>query len=367
MKNSLHLFALCALMACAGSENPSSSAGDPSSSPSVTERPQLADNTFGADVNPTGNPIGGGAGYSRIVTQIDILVKTRQELLDALAQAKSGQIVYVDDSAELNMTGQQKIIIPGGVTLASGRGKDGSRGARIFSTALETFPLFQAGGPDVRLTGLRLEGPDPERRTEQMAQLYSEGAYYSIPNSRGIQSTHPRLEVDNCEVYAWSHAGVYLMAGASHGHVHHNHMHHNQRSGLGYGVVLDRSNAVIEANLFDWCRHHIAGTGRPGTSYEARYNLVLENANSHSFDMHGGADRDDGTDIAGDTILIHHNTFRATDVFAVVIRGRPTDIADIYNNWFLHQDAAKAVRQTNATENVRHYKNQYTADRVVKD
>ena len=50
------------------------------------------------------------------------------------------------------------------------------------------------------------------------------------------------------------------------------------------------SDVLIEANRFNNGRHHIASTGRPGSSYEARYNIILENANSHHFDMHGARD-----------------------------------------------------------------------------
>ena len=110
--------------------------------------------------------------------------------------------------------------------------------------------------------------------------------------------------------------------------------HHNQRYGLGYGVCLNESEALIEANLFNWNRHAIAATGAPGTRYEARYNVVLDWSNNHSFDMHGGIDRGDGTEIAGKWVKIHHNTFRSQDN-AVVIRGRPTEAAEIHHNWFI--------------------------------
>ena len=321
--------------------------------------------TFGAEPNPTGNPIGGGKGYRRLVDPPPSRVRTADELLAALARAQAGDVVYVGDGAEIDLTGRQGIVIAGGVTLAGGRGRNGSDGALLYSTALKTYPLFSTGGAKVRVTGLRLRGPDPDRRTEQMRRLHGEGRYYSIPNSDGIRCTHPRLEVDNCELSGWSHAAIYLLKGAAEAHVHHNWIHHNQRHGLGYGVCLNEADALIEANRFDWCRHHIAGTGRPGTSYEARYNLVLEHANSHSFDMHGGRDRRDGTDIAGDRIEIHHNTFKATGVPGVVIRGRCRQVADIHHNWFLHATVEQAVRQTNAEGNLRVRRNQFTARRVL--
>ncbi len=353
------------LAACSGKDQPLSSS--PGTNTGTTIPPQRGDDRFGADANPTGDPIGGSQGYTHLITTNDYLVSTRSELLAALDQAVSGQTVYVADSVAIDLTGLKEIPIASGVTLAGGRGKPGTEGGHIFTTELNTIPLFLVTGPDVRITGLRIQGPDTLRRTEQMQQLLAEDRYYSLPNSRGIQTVHPRLQVDNCELWGWSHAAIFLQEGSTDNHIHHNFIHHNQRHGLGYGVVLDRSNALIEANRFDWCRHHIAGTGRTGTSYEARYNLVLENANSHSFDMHGGRDRGDGTNIAGDLILIHHNTFQATDVSAVVIRGIPNESAEIYNNWFLHNTPTESIRQTNATGNLKHYKNQYTQNQTIKD
>jgi len=298
-------------------------------------------------MNPTGDPVGGGAGYRAILPAPAEPVATGDALVAALADARAGDVVYVADGAEIDLTGRATIEIPASVTLASGRGRDGSAGALLQTTDLGAMPLLRVAGPGVRVTGLRLRGPDPERRTDQMRRLGKEGKYYSIPNSRGIQTAHPDLEVDNCELSGWSHAAVLLRRGAG-GHVHHNHMHHNQRSGLGYGVCLDQATALVEANRFDFCRHAIAGTGRPGTGYEARYNLVGPHANGHSFDMHGGADRKDGTDVAGGRILIHHNVFQAVGVPAVCIRGRPEVGAEIHHNRFYHASAEKAVRQIHA-------------------
>jgi hypothetical protein len=70
--------------------------------------------------------------------------------------------------------------------------------------------------------------------------------------------------------------------------------------------------------------------------------------------MHGGRDRKDGTDIAGTSIEIHNNTFRAPQT-PVVIRGAPEEKCDVHHNWFLkHDEPAKAVRasaRTNVFDN----------------
>jgi hypothetical protein len=202
----------------------------------VTPNTATEDQIFGAEPNPTGDPIGGGNGYRQVVAQGDYHVKTLGELVAALEKAKAGQVVYIDDQAEIDAAGTKGIVIPGGVTVAGGRGKGDSQGALLHSSELATSPLFLAGGPQVRVTGLRLRGPDPQRRTEQMQELHKEGRYYS-----------------------------------------------------------------------------------------------------------------------------------ATSVPAIVIRGRPTQSADIHHNWFFHSDTNKAVAQTNATGNINIRQNQYTTERTAKD
>lgn len=313
--------------------------------------------TFGAESNPTGDPLGGGEGYRDVVTTGDLVATSKAELLAALRRARRGQTVFVDGDAEIDLTGERSIVIPGGVTLASDRGRGGAAGALLFTTedkptppgAAERFELFATGGAGVRVTGLRLRGPDDGRRRR-----------YEFLNSDGVLATHDALRVDNCEIAGWSHGGVYLRRGANH-RVHHCSIHHCQRQGLGYGVVLDVAEVRIEANVFDWCRHAIAATGRPGSGYEACYNLVLENANGHSFDMHGGADRKDGTDVAGDWLKIHHNTFRASHVYAVVIRGVPREFAEVHHNWFPAGGTVRAVSQKNGRGNLRIRRNLFGA------
>ncbi len=91
--------------------------------------------TYGEQMNPTGDPIGGGPGYRDIIrpADADVVVSSARELLDALAAASAGQVVYVSDDARIDLTGVSQIIIPGRVTLAGGRGRGGSLGALIYS------------------------------------------------------------------------------------------------------------------------------------------------------------------------------------------------------------------------------------------
>ena len=296
--------------------------------------------TYGAVPDERG-PIGGGEGYSDIIIDGDYRVSGLDELLEVLATASAGQVVFIDGAARIDLTTRVHIDelvleVPEGVTLASDRGQGGSRGAMICSEVFATRPLIRAAGADVRIAGLRLRGPDPERRIYHHNRSFGEGRgheyYYRFPISEGIHSRHSGMTVDNCELAGWSHSAVYLKG--SEGHlVHHNFIHHNQYQGLGYGVCLDKAAAVIRYNLFDFNRHSIAGTGRPGTSYEASHNVELGESLGHCFDMHGGGDRQDGTDTAGTRIDIHHNTFRAAET-PIVIRGTPEGGCRVHGNWF---------------------------------
>jgi hypothetical protein len=214
--------------------------------------------------------------------------------------------------------------------------------------------MIRASGPDVCISGLRIRGPNPKRYMEHHRRSFGEGGgghdyYYKFPTSNGITTEHPRLEVDNCEISAFAHAGIYLAEGEGH-HVHHNFIHHCQYNGLGYGVCHDTASSLIERNVFNWNRHSIAGTGRPRCSYVARHNVQEEVSLSHCFDMHGGRDRGDGTDVAGTKIEIYNNTFRSPKM-AVVIRGVPEERCAIHHNRFLkHASAREAVRAPATTE-----------------
>ncbi|MAG56023.1 MAG: hypothetical protein CMJ83_07015, partial [Planctomycetes bacterium] len=294
-----------------------------------------------------------GRGYRRGLTVGDHVARSLDALIGALAKAKPGEVVFVPGDVAIDCTARCLIedlvlVVPAGVTLASDRGHEGSQGALIFSDHLATRPLIRAGGADVRISGLRGRGPDPERRLDHHRRAYrgttkrDPDYYYRLPTSDGIETTHPRLEVDDCELAGWSHAAVYLRRGEGH-RVHHCFIHHNQRQGLGYGVCHDVAASLIERNLFDRNRHSIAGTGRPGCGYEARHNVERGTSLSHCFDMHGGRDRKDGTNVAGTWMKVTHNAFFCKKT-ALVVRGVPQREALFRDNWCVHDGARRAVR-----------------------
>ncbi len=309
---------------------------------------ELFEDLYGCEGNPTGNPIGGGEGYGDIAETGDLIVRTKDELLACLQEAEPGQVVFVPGEVEIDLAGTMGIGIPAGVTLASDRGRDGSAGALLHNRTT-SGTQFVVRGDNARITGIRLEGP--HSGTELIAA-----------SSVGISSGYYATEVDNCEIFNWNIRGIGIGQGGSRAHIHHNHIHHCQRSGYGYGVSVSPAEVYIIANIFDFCRHHIAADGSPGCSYQAAWNYFSENCTSSLVDMHGGRDRGDGTDIASDWMLVHHNTFGGPRR-AVGIRGTPSQGAEIHNNWF----STAPGETTASTGNTRVYSNVYGPDMILQE
>lgn len=313
---------------------------------------EVAGQLYGAKPDKIG-PIGGGTGYVNRHETGDYIVNDLESLLDALSKAKSGEVVFIPSETVIDLTTyiyieQLVLEIPAGVTLAGDRGHNESQGALLTSDALNTSVMIRIVGPGARITGLRINGPNPKRHLDHHRRAFGPNGkgrdyYYKFPTSNGITTKFANLQVDNCDISAFSHAGIYLMEGEGH-HIHHNFIHQCQYNGLGYGVSHDIASSLIEYNLFNENRHSIAGTGREGCSYIARHNVELGISLSHCFDMHGGRDRKDNTDIAGTSIEIYNNTFWPSQ-FSVVIRGVPSERCEVHHNWFpKHLSAEQAVR-----------------------
>ncbi|MEN6627163.1 MAG: LamG-like jellyroll fold domain-containing protein [Candidatus Sumerlaeia bacterium] len=244
---------------------------------------------IGCETNPTGEPMGGGLGYSRIIRpeQATVVVKTTGELLGAFASAKPGDIVYVDDESVIDISQYKNIVIPGGITLASGRGRNGSVGGLIQYTKFDesdSTPILRTGGVGVRVTGLRFGGP---------SNIFGR----TIPMYHMLYAAHYWTEIDNCEIWGWNYAAIETTRGTEGLYVHHNYFHHNTRLGCGYAINASVGVALVEGNLFDFHRHSIASSGWAPSSYEARCNLVMEHSISHVFDMHGAVDSEVRTNV----------------------------------------------------------------------
>lgn len=280
-----------------------------------------------SQVNPTGNPVGGGAGYSKLIpqTSADFYVVNRDDLLSALTGACHGDIIYVADTAVIDLTGEEGLPLNQGVTLASGRGTlDGlnsRKGALLFTNSFPSS-LFEVQGEHVRVTGIRIRGASSSPTRDQS-------------NSFGIRSSYGDFEVDNCEIYNWTHAAIDAHSSA---YIHHNNIHHNRKHGLGYGVEVDGPGAdvLIEANLFNANRHAIAGTGHREQNYQARYNLSLWSSNGHVFDMHQECRMKPFTEsiYAGNSIVIENNTFLNIEHNTIHVRGDPYTELVVRNNAF---------------------------------
>ena len=321
------------------------------------------DDGEGVTDDGTGNvAIGGGSGYENTVAQseADAVVRSRSELIDALSSASSGDIVYVPGGTSISM-GDRGYHVPSGVTLASDRGIDGSQGA-LLSTEYEPDELIYLHG-SARLTGIRVRGPHP-------------GADFGGSSSAGGAETFGAGEIDNCEVWGFSHHGIQADSGTG-AHFHHNVIRDCNKSGLGYGITADSGMSVIEYNYFNFNRHSIATTGdNPG--YVCRYNHFGPETTDHVIDVHRGDGRE---------YQIHNNVVEAVEAVAggnregrtrpaVTIRGVPADIADVHDNWFYNPDEPRdspngwtdeAITQVHVDEwtNVTFSDNAYGADANV--
>jgi hypothetical protein len=309
----------------------------------------ISDDETGVESNPTGNPIGGGEGYSDIITRGDYTVRSYEDLASALEQVRPGEVVYVPADAEIDFSGRPILELTDEVTLAGNRGSAGSSGGRLFSDELDTDLMLRVTGDYARITGLRIRGPFDER--------------WRVPiGSDGVGISGFGVEFDNNEISAFSHAAISVSGRSSRTYIHHNYIHHNQRDGLGYGTSSGGADILYEANLYDYNRHHIASSGSPGSAYEARYNLVRPNANSHLFDMHGGRDRGDMTAIAGDWLHVHHNTFESEER-SLVIRGVPSQGAWVHNNWILRREEDEDDPMIDGEEKLYLYDNAFGPDK----
>lgn len=297
--------------------------------------------------------IGGGEHYSEKVTEADadILVVDdpgAEPLRDALGSASSGDIVFVDGDAEIYSPRKEKRFhLPGGVTLASDRGVDGSDGALLHTDAAYGWGaegLVSVEGDRARVTGLRIRGPSHDERWVDHTLDHEQGGVNARYNDAA------RLEVDNCEIWGFAH----LVVSGEDGHVHHNHLHRANMKGLGYCTSTGGTEGtVFEFNHCEHWRHVVAASGKGG--YEARFNLIDGPCISHAMDQHnpGGTYTD-----------LHHNTMTVAvpitgdpRVPFATFRGENVRKARLWKNWVANDWGARDVPSGFTDEWVTHAEN----------
>ena len=301
--------------------------------PLVLGRRDLADNEFwrfsavdGSNAKPT-------SGFVRVPQEKDFA--------SAVQQATPGTVVEVEQGDQVNLKDHDTILIPAGVTIRGDRHGD-LLGPELWAPNEQRGTMLEVNGDDVRITGLRMRGPNRSTDTHD-------------PETWGIRAhDHFKTIIDHNDMSDWTVAAVEVTNDEVRDHcdpqmrgqavrVVDNFIHHNHGEGLGYGVVLGRGGfATIQGNTFLSNRHAIAGDGRPGTGYLAYLNLVqfpapgygLTHHVEQDFDMHGMLDtcgQHCGGD-AGEYMDIAHNTFLGGNRINFRLRGTPANKAEFHDN-----------------------------------
>lgn len=322
---------------------------------------------YGATANNTGSPIGGGNGYAGLLSGGDYNVKDATSFLAAINTATSGEVIWVEANSTIDLSGQKDISIPVGVTIAGNRGQDGAAGPLIFADQLDEDAILFWVQMGARVTGLRIQGPDPD--FDQIESSYESSSTVCMVIG------DIDVEIDNCEISNFNRGGIEIYPDGSEIHIHHNFLHDIHAYPF---IALNKSAPpiLVEANIIHWIWHATAGSGYPGTGYEARFNLIIRKKvpdfwlpydESHAIDMHPYLpvlqERDQR--IAGDEMSVHHNTFQSEagsdpsvpTSFDAKVRGTPRVLATFYNNEFLIAKPEQAVVHYDG--NVWVYNNKY--------
>jgi hypothetical protein len=334
--------------------------------------------------------------------------------------------VIVADGVELDLTPHLggQISIASGVQLIGGRialpGKPFQRGPRLFVTpepnVLDSshwpYPLFSIDGDNVRISGVRIEGPgSPPDAWRSIPQGYAKGIHFqdkinieidhnefsgwnaAAVEAEGIENTtgpSDRVwQMWTSKVTADS-AGLHYPAGSEPVYIHDNYFHNNWYPDspapwsscslanpgactpyYGYGIVASGTHLLIERNVFNDFFHAIAADGCQGSGYRAYRNLVFNNGGGQgvqAFDAHhrrpgdcGGSDS-----AAGHDFDIWYNSFLYRDWAALYINGTPDIGAVVGSNDFAndrvidsavvlgnHGDWGKVATDGNNLEGVR--------------
>lgn len=282
---------------------------------------------------PSGETMGGGSGYGRVVTRTDAdaVVDTATGITDALSAASEGDVVFVAGDATIE-GGDEQFEVPAGVTFASNRGQNGSPGA-LLTTDDEPDAVVQVSGANSRVTGFRVRGPHTNTYVS-----YDDGISFGNETADGVRVVGANSEVDNNDIAGFTHAGVAIKGDGDGRHVHHNYIHQNNTQGLGYGVSVgygDDLNPTIEYNYFDENRHSVTATGE-NYGYTCRYNHIGPTSVLHPIDIHDPGSQD--TTITNNVVEPLTRTWDDNGCAAIDGFDDTEGVVSIAANWFWNDD-----------------------------
>jgi hypothetical protein len=247
--------------------------------------------------------------------------------------AGPGTVIKIAPGTSIDFTGLNAVEVPTGVTIR------GDRRGTSYPPELSIGPrtdaiIFGVAGDDVRITGLRLLGPNTARKTESGQQL-SWAIRVPQQNADGAFPQFARVIIDHNDISDRVAAGVEVDGPDDDGggcsiqkygfqgrvpntHITHNFIHHNLQQDLGYGVVVSKDGyAQIDGQTF--------------VSYGPLQHTDGFPYHTQDFDMHGMGDNGFGG-TAGDYVEVSQNTFFGTDRPNFEMRGYPCQWDEFHNN-----------------------------------
>jgi hypothetical protein len=287
-----------------------------------------------------------------------------QAALLRLGVSTPNAVVSVRSDVNLDLSGEQTMLVAPGVELFGQRDAAHPSGPRLFTTTFQKV-MLGVGSDDsdlqsdnVRITGIRFDGGESSDPCDSAGPKKPDSDAVDVFSSQNV-------EVDHNEFYHWTGTAVQVRDARNHINrdnsdtvsIHDNWMHDNQHPttcdltdfsghGGGYGVsVNDSGYAKIEHNVFDSNRHAVAANGHAGDGYNLVGNLFLRpgvdsrhgpvTGYNHQIDVHGldtcGSGEHYNCGDAGEFFFVGYNTVANTFVSqagdAIQLRGTPTSYA----------------------------------------
>jgi hypothetical protein len=185
--------------------------------------------------------------------------------------------------------------------------------------------LFLTAGDHVRITGLRLRGPNRTQDTPEVIGINGDSDFAALFDHNDV-SDWPLSAIDlSGDHPSEMTCPAELPARPQLVHAFRNYIHDNYH---GYGVVSGSgSNPLAFANTFQKNHHAVSSDGFAFSAYSAVGNLFLSGSEDTDVDMHGefghGGEHDDYGGIGGLGAEVLRNTFLGTSKANFGVRGTP--------------------------------------------